>query len=148
MIIFLDETTFNHTDKPFKAWSNIKSNDFYKPKGNYKRLNLILACTKDEILSYKLYEFNTNTSVLITFLEDTLEIVRNNERYNEKLNEKQITFYLDNAAYHRSKQLKFFLFKNKLKIIYGAPYACEFNLCEYIFSHIKSEYKKKILLKK
>ena len=37
------------------------------------------------------------------FLEDSLEILRNNERYNEKLNEKQIIIYLDNAAYYRSK---------------------------------------------
>ena len=51
MIIFLDGNTFNYIDKPFKAWSDIKSNDFYKPKGNYERLNLILTCTRDEILT-------------------------------------------------------------------------------------------------
>lgn len=142
IIVFLDETTFNQRNKRIKAWRSINDKNDYPEEGIIKRLNLILAVTKNEIIYYEYYTENTNTLVFTNIFEKILIAIKMNMKYNKLLQNNKICFYLDNATYHHGKVLMNFFFLNNLKIIFGAPYSCEYNLCEYIFSYIKNKYSK------
>ena len=49
-----------------------------------------------------------------------------------------VFYYMDNAKPHISKETKEFIYKEKLKVIYSAPYMPEYNPCENIFSILKN----------
>lgn len=144
LIIFSDETTFNNKSYAIKTWRNPSQKSLFPVGCNKKRLNLILATSKDEIIYYKYYQKNTNTNVVVDFYNEVLKKLKRHEKYSNLLSQRKITFYLDNATYHHGNKLKEFFFLNNLKILYGAPYSCEFNMCEFIFSHLKNLYYKRI----
>ena len=59
----MDETTFSQRNKRITAWRSINDKNDYPEEGIIKRLNLILAVTKNEIIYYEYYSENTNTLV-------------------------------------------------------------------------------------
>ena len=58
----------------------------------------------------------------------------------EKIN---CVFFMDNLPAHKTSEMYKFYNKNKLKILFNAPYISNFNMIEYVFRYIKNiTYKK------
>jgi len=59
--------------------------------------------------------------------------------YNDLENKENKTIFIDNASIHTSKKAKELYKKNKMHIIFNAPYHSEFNPIEYVFSILRNE---------
>ena len=108
---------------------------------NKKRVNLILAIDKSEIIlgHYDTYE-TIGSEEFIIFLKEVIE----------KLGEDNINnyiFILDNATYHLSRDVKVFAESKKLKFLFNCPYKSEFNAIEMVFNLIKTNLYKEIFIK-
>ena len=134
-LVFIDESGFRLKNSHYKTWVFDKE-QIYSKNYNEKKINLILAVSKDDILHYQIIKENTNSEIFINFMDHLID----------KLKEKKIEnflFILDNFSGHLTLQLFKFYREKKLKILFGVPYASNFNMVENVFRLIKNiTYKK------
>ena len=134
-LVFIDESGFRLKNSHYKTWVFDKE-QIYSKNYNEKKINLILAVSKDDILHYQIIKENTNSEIFINFMDHLID----------KLKEKKIEnflFILDNFSGHLTLQLFKFYREKKIKILFGVPYASNFNMVENVFRLIKNiTYKK------
>ena len=134
-LVFIDESGFRLKNSHYKTWVFDKE-QIYSKNYNEKKINLILAVSKDDILHYQIIKENTNSEIFINFMNKLID----------KLKEKKIEnflFILDNFSGHLTLQLFKFYREKKIKILFSVPYASNFNMVENVFRLIKNiTYKK------
>ena len=138
-IVFVDETGFDVNNHNLKMWRRDGNINLRGPKNSlYKRINLILAIGKKDIILGHYYKGETiGSNEFITFMDELIEKIG-----YEKISKTVIV--LDNATYHTSKKTKFFCEQKKLKILFNVPYLSHFNAIELAFNVIKSNIYKAI----
>lgn len=134
-IIFIDEFSFSFDEfGKMYCWSKKNERSHLKIFGNKsrKRKSVILAISKNKIISYKTVNGSVNGEL---FKEFIMNIIANNDKH--------ITLFMDNARIHHYKHLKTEIEKNnKCKIVYNIPYSPQLNPIEYINNSIKISIKK------
>ena len=136
-LIYIDESGFSLENNNFRMWRN-RADDLCigSDKNIKKRLNLILASNKEEIIHYYITEENVDENEFLLFLKGI-------EGKTNK-NKKDCILIIDNASYHKTEKIIDFVLKNKLKVLTIVPYQSKFNMSELIFRYIKNRTYKRI----
>ena len=66
-LVFIDESGFRLKNSHYKTWVFDKE-QIYSKNYNEKKINLILAVSKDDILHYQIIKENTNSEIFINFI--------------------------------------------------------------------------------
>ena len=135
-IIYIDEAGFNINNKNFRTWRKKKDTIYNKYLKNDK-FNLIMAVTKEKVISYEITKKSTNSDVFQNFMDKLIKSL------DEKDLQKSI-FFMDNLSAHKTTNLFKFYNDKKLKVIFNTPYISEFNMIEFVFRHIKNYTYKKL----
>lgn len=140
IIIYFDESKFNTHKITPKLWISKKTKKVFKDEGRLSNVNLILACTKDQIIHYEISLDSFNTKIYIDFIETLIEKIVSKEDLKEYYYNKRIVLIVDNCSVHRSKELKTFMFKTLLNYLTLPAYTPTINLAEYVFKILKSRF--------
>lgn len=135
-IISIDETGFylnmtKHLGRCEKGKKCYKTVHIYP----FVKFNFICAIKYGKIIGYKLYEKDKGGIDNIKFTQFYNDFIKN--KYEDNL------IILDNARFHKSKDVIDNINKSKNKIIYSLPYNPQCNPIENLFSQLKSHVKNK-----
>ena len=112
-IINIDETWLPHFDYRNKKWRKRGETNTMSSKALNPRVNMIAAVDTDGHLYMSLTQFNTDTDVMLMFLSRLASVLS-----QEKNDWREDTYWLlDNASYHRSREVRECLKKLGVKII-------------------------------
>jgi len=114
-----------------------KGRKCYKTVHKYPfvKFNFVCAIKYGKIIGYKLYEKDKGGIDNIKFSQFYNDFIKN--KYEDNL------LILDNARFHKSKDVVDNIIKSKNKIIYSLPYNPTCNPIENLFSQLKSYVKNK-----
>ena len=92
------------------------------------------------VIGIQLSSGTTNKVSFITFMIKVLNELRYTYPRGPKISNegKKFLLYLDNAAYHKSPEVRNAFKQAKLSYIYAPPYACFLNPIELLFRHLKN----------
>jgi len=135
-IISIDETGFylnmvkhdGRCEKGKKCYKTVHKYPFVK-------FNFVCAIKYGKIIGYKLYEKDKGGIDNIKFTQFYNDFIKN--KYEDNL------IILDNARFHKSKDVVDNIVKSKNKIIYSLAYNPACNPIENLFSQLKSHVKNK-----
>ena len=129
-IVWIDETTLKSGPNYGRTWSKVGETPVVPTEGSPSTLNVIGALSIDGKFIGMSYETNTNSDVVVAFLE----------HINQVLSGKVIAI-MDNAAYHKSGAVKSFAAKwqGLFEIVYQPPYCPETNPVEIVWAYLKSK---------
>lgn len=129
-LVSYDEMAVYLNDTPSRGWS-IKGTDcIIQTKKPLRRQRFSIGMSIDYYsnIDFTLVEGSLRQDDLINFF---------NKLNKKKIKEK--TFFMDNASTHKSKKMKLFIEKNKMKVTYNIPYCSDLNPIEYIFSLLRKK---------
>ncbi len=146
IIIYIDESSFSNIKHNFKTWVHRNRKEFRTHPGRIKSVSLMLAVTMDKIIHYEI-NTNTNTSQdFLKFLQTLDDIIELDNYLKSKKSENLLWILADNCKIHKTEEIRTFIRKAKLNIIYIVPYSPQYNLVEFIFSVLKRRFYERILL--
>ena len=120
-IINIDETWLPHLDFRCKKWRQRGEQNTVSTKSLAHRVNMIAALDTDGRLYLSLTQFNTDSDVMLMFLSRLAHLLS-----QEKSDWRKDTYWLlDNAPYHRSKEVRKHLLALGVKVILSGQYAYE-----------------------
>ena len=102
-----------------------------RPGARKKRINLIAAKRKEEILAPILYEGTTTA----TWFNDWLQ-----KHLMKELKEKS-TLIMDNAAFHKKSEITEIIYQAGHNVIFLPPYSPDLNPIEKVFAILKKRRK-------
>ncbi len=108
------------------SWVEVKCYAFYF-------CSLLKAISREKIIGYELIETNVNSEMYLNFIKKIMKT---------RLNKKK-TIFQDNARIHHAKIVKEYALKRGIVLKYNPAYSPEFNPIEYVFSKIKTDFRKK-----
>lgn len=134
--IYIDESGFSLSNNNFKSWF-FKDEEIYYGSNLKSRINLILGVTDNKVIHYQVNKENTTSAIFKSFMDELVGKIDQDEK-------EDYVFILDNFAGHLTAEL-FELYKyNKIKVLFGVPYASNFNMVENVFRLIKNKTYKRI----
>ena len=115
-LISYDEMSIVLNSKPDYGWSekntecivNIDNSKIYR-----ERFTLGVATSNEKIIGYCIVSKGLKSNDYVNFMDKMYKNIKDNENK---------TFFIDNVSIHRSKLAKELYKKNKMHIIYNAPY--------------------------
>lgn len=134
--IYIDESGFQTINNNYKTWV-FKDEEIYLGNGENKKVNLILAVSKDKIFHSKINSDNTTSQNFLIFMKELVAKMDDEEKKNNVI-------IMDNCKCHLTLELFKFYKENKLKILFGVPYASQYNMAEIVFRYIKNYTYKKV----
>jgi len=97
------------------------------------RLSLIAALDTDGRVYFTLTHANTNSDVMLVFMRHLMmQLDREDPDWKKKT-----VFLLDGARYHTSDEMREYLRKMELRIIYSGPYSYSSAPIELLFGGLK-----------
>ena len=118
-IINIDETWLPHLDFRNKKWRQRGERNTISTKTLSHRVNMIAAVDTGGRLYLSLTQFNTDSNVMLMFLSRLATVLT-----QEDPNWREDTYWLlDNAPYHRSKEVRDCLKDLGVKIILSGQYS-------------------------
>lgn len=149
IIIYTDESQFNFKYKNFRQLNNSKnsiiSNNLEKKpmkslnkNDNFNGFQLILSCTKDKIIFFKIFEGINNSLTFKSYLEDLLKFIDENKI------EGDLVFFFDNTPVHDNKIIYEFFKERKMEVLWAVNNYSELDFCEIVFRCLKNEHYRKI----
>jgi len=134
--IYIDESGFSLSNNNFKSWF-CQDEEIYYGSNLKSRINLILGVTDNKVIHYQINEENTSSTIFKSFMDELVGKIEQDEK-------KDYVFILDNFSGHLTAEL-FELYKDKkIKVLFGVPYASNFNMVENVFRLIKNKTYKRI----
>ena len=112
-ILNIDETWLPHLDFRNKKWRQRGEVNTVSTKALSPKVNMIAAIDTDGRLYLSLTQFNTDGDVMLMFLSRLANVLSSDDKYWRD----NTYLLLDNAAYHRSKEVKEHLIKLGAKTI-------------------------------
>ena len=129
-MVYVDETGFNEHYAREHAYSKKGVAVFAKVSGKkYARTNLVAGLLNNKIVGEMLYKENMKSPLFENWFEFTLIPRIPRKSY----------IVLDNATFHRKKQLRKLARKYKCKIIFLPPYSPELNPIEKRWANTKKK---------
>ena len=132
-IINIDETWLPHLDFRNKKWRQRGERNTISSKALSYRVNMIAAVDTDGRLYLSLTQFNTDSDVMMMFLS---RLAANLSQEDPGWRE-DTYWLLDNAAYHRSKEVRECLRNLGVKTILSGQYAYSGSVVELFFAYYK-----------
>ena len=135
-LIFLDESKIEIENNHYRCWRYPSETIYFGDKIKYKN-NLILAVGEDKVIHYIITKENTNSEIFLDFMKglcDKLNLDKN----------KKYLIIMDNHPSHKKGNVIQYFVKEKLNIIFNAPYNSPFNAVELAFRSIKRKTYSKI----
>ena len=134
-IINIDETWLPHTDFRNKKWRSRGEPNTNAIKSLSPKVNMIAAVDTDGRVYLSLTQQNTSSDIILMFMSRLANVLSQEDK--DWRNE---TYWLlDNAAYHKSKEVRECLLKLGVKVILSGQYAYAAAPCELFFSYYKQE---------
>ena len=97
------------------------------------RLSLIAALDTDGRVYFTLTHANTDSDVMLVFLRHLMmQLDREDPDWKKKT-----VFLLDGARYHTSEEMREYLRKMELRVIYSGPYSYSAAPIELLFGGLK-----------
>ena len=128
--ISLNECSFDINDNNNKCYTKKGTIRITNFKHNIrKRMTLLLAISKNDIVASEIFEKSLNKKKYIEFLN------KNQDKFKNK------TIIKDNLPIHKSKEVIELCNKNNTKLNFIPPYTPEVNPIEQFFSSLKSIYR-------
>ncbi len=93
--------------------------------------SLILAADRNYVIYYEIVEENVNSNIMKNFLNNLII----QEKY--QVGKKKL-IYLDNASVHRETEVINLIIEKKVRVVFGVPYYCKYDIVELIFNFIKN----------
>ena len=132
-IINIDETWLSFLDFRGRKWRARGEKNTVSYKQLSHRVNMIAALDTDGRLYLSLTQFNTDSDVMLMFLSRLANVLT-----EERADWRDDTYWLlDNAAYHRSREVRQHLLKLGVKVILSGQYAYEAAPVERFFAYYK-----------
>lgn len=124
--INVDETSIELNSKPNKGYS-LKGKPCIVQKINKrKRYSLITSINNNRVTNFKIVDGSVNGEIFKEFIEEI------HKRHRK-------TILMDNAKIHHYKNLKKYVERNKIDIIYNVPYCPEYAPIEYYHNTMKNK---------
>ncbi len=138
ILLSIDEMSIITNKASTNGWSlkNETCNVYIPFIKNNVRYSLLMATSNKKIVKYLLQEGSIKKEHYINFM---LELHKENSNY---------IYLIDNASIHTSKLAKEMYARNKMNVIFNAPYQSEFNPIEMVFSLLRKKLNKKIVKNK
>jgi len=129
-IVSIDEFAVYLNDNPTKGWA-IKGKPCINETKNKtiknKRYTVCMATTNKKILNYTIVEGGLKSLKFLNFIKKL------NNSYSN------LTYFIDNAAIHKTKIFNTYIKNNNLNVIYNIPYHSQYNPIEYVFSMLRKK---------
>jgi len=128
-IVFLDESKIESINTHLKCWRKPRETIYF---GNYikKKLNIIMAISKNKVLRMDINEENTTAEIYLNFLKNLYEDL-------SKEKNKKFAIILDNLKLHKTKDVISFCEEKKINLVFNVPYQSIFNGIELCFRSMK-----------
>jgi len=132
-LIFIDESGFNYHLRRSQARSKINTRAVITvPTVRGRNTTLILAMNNQRVLYCKVIKSgNCNSSIFKEFLTELFEVLEQEELHGSFL-------IMDNAAIHKTREVKLEVEEKQHLIKYLPPYSPTLNPVEHAFSKIKA----------
>ena len=132
-IINIDESWINDTNFTRKMWCPTDAAATITQRAVTPRLTLIAALDTEGRLYYALTHANTDSDVLLVFMK---HLMRQLDSENPSWAENTV-FLLDGARYHTVEEMREYLRKLQVQIIYSGPYSYAAAPIEMVFGALK-----------
>ena len=132
-VINIDETWLPHLDFRNKKWRQRGEENSMSSKPLSHRVNIIAALDTNGRLYLSLTQFNTDSNVMLMFLSRLAKVLT-----EESKDWRSNTYFLlDNASYHRSKEVRQHLLNLGVRTILSGQYAYAAAPVELFFNYLK-----------
>jgi len=128
VLYFMDESIIQLTPCQGKTWSPVGQTQIIKRTSKRGKVCAISALSASQNLLFSLQKENFNGASVVEFLK----------QIKRKHPNRKIAIVMDNAACHKSKQVRDFLNSSQITAYYLPPYSPEFNPDEKVWNHLKS----------
>ena len=132
-IINVDETFLNQTNFQRKQWAKIDRPSTVKMKSISPALSMIAALDTDGRVYFSLGHATTNQDTFMLFMR---HLVAKLDQETPGWQENSCIL-MDNAPYHSGEEIRSYLRKMQVPIIYSGPYSFSAAGIETLFSHLK-----------
>ncbi len=139
IILWLDETSAISEPNIGTTWGAIGKTPIVPANGKREKINVIGTISYSGFTDFMVYEGNTDTNVLITYIDLLAKKVKG-----------KIYIILDNASYHKSDALMEHIdkyHKGWLELVWLPAYSPELNPSELLWAHLKSHGLNRIVTK-
>lgn len=135
-ILFCDETGLLNKNNNFRSWRK-NDEEIYQKTDSFKRKNLIMTVSKDDVIYYEILNESTDTNTFLNYMKNLKKSI-------DKKGLKNYVIVMDNLSSHKSPALIEFYSKNNINIIFNSPKMSSFNSIELTFRKIKNILYKKL----
>lgn len=132
-IVCLDESGIKEDMCENYGWSKKGQKIVQYNKSHPKKYSLIMAISKEKIISSNVYDKNVNGEMFYDYMKnDLLPILKN--KY----------ILMDNIPFHKSKKIRELVESTTNKLLYIPPYCPDFNPIENVFHVLKQKIRKNV----
>jgi len=132
-LINIDESWLNETNFTRKMWCPGDAAATMTQRAVTPRLSLIAALDTDGRVYFTLTHANTDSDVMLVFMRHLMmQLDREDPDWKKKT-----VFLLDGARYHTSEEMREYLRKMELRVIYSGPYSYSAAPIELLFGGLK-----------
>ena len=132
-IINIDESWINETNFTRQQWCPAQTPSTITMSPVTHRLSLIAALDTGGNVFFSLTQANTDQNIMLAFL--THLIVKLDQELGAWRDD--TIFLLDNAKYHKGAEIRSYIRKLKIDIMWSAPYSFSTAPIENVFAHLK-----------
>ena len=137
-VLYFDEFTVNHKTVNQRGWWMKGTNGWRKFIPQSFNMGFVISFSEEQIEGVMGFKTNINSSKLILFLTSVLERVK----LLTSASHKRIAMVCDNWAYHKTEEVRNFLKKNQVLMIWIVPYSPFLNPWEHLIQGIKAKIKR------
>jgi transposase len=133
-VVYLDESGINHEEVKAYGWGLRKERLYGSKQGrHHSRTSIIAGICNGNVIGKAYFKGHTTTDIFCQWLKEVLV---------PRLNPGQ-TIILDNASFHKSKNVVEIVKSAKCEIIYLPPYSPDLNPIEHYWSFLKRKIREK-----
>ena len=137
-LVFLDESYFRRVHNSGRRWAS----KFLEKGVSFTEItrdtcSLILACTRHNILTYRIHETTVGSPKFVDFLKALAAKLKS-------IKDKRHVIYMDNCRIHKTQEVMDLIKSEGLFVLFGVPYSPQFNLAEFVFSALKQKHYRRV----
>ena len=132
-VINVDETWLNETNFTRQTWCPPQATGSSRIKGISPSLSVISALDTDGRVYFSLSHAATDQDTFMLFLRHlTIQLDKDTPGWQE-----DSIILMDNAPYHTGEEIRDYMRKMQIPIMYTAPYSYSASPIETLFAHLK-----------
>ena len=137
-LVFLDESYFRRVHNSGRRWAS----KFLEKGVSFTEItrdtcSLILACSRHNVLTYRIYETTLGSPKFVDFLKALASKLKS-------IKDKRFVIYMDNCRIHKTQEVMDLIKSEGLFVLFGVPYSPQYNLAEFVFSALKQKHYRRV----